>query len=307
MPRILFFCLILCTLFTAVGVQAQTSQVAAIEDLEIQLWPDYDRRAVLVLLTGTLPAPGTLSLPLPADGEFLVLARIDSANTMIDDIGQPTLADGRATFTLPAPDTRFRLEYYLPYESEGNARRFSYTWLADIPANRVTVLVQRPAAATTMSVVPAAASEMQNLNDGLLYYELPAQTAVANQPITLQISYTMAADTLTASTITASPPLAPTGTPAAAANVNWGLVLGGLALVAATGFLVWQVALRQNGRNVRKPAPRRVPKTSRPAAPPRQEAAAAPPPKATVRFCHECGTAAQPEDRFCRSCGTALR
>src|SRR5690606_4323832 len=47
---------------------AQTPS-AALASLAVELWPDYDRPAVLVLLTGALPAsaplPATVTIPVP--------------------------------------------------------------------------------------------------------------------------------------------------------------------------------------------------------------------------------------------------
>ncbi len=315
MRRFLLLCLIMCAVFSVTGVHAQGASSSAIEVLDIQFWPDFDQPAVLVLLTGTLSNPGTVTVPFPENGDFLVLARIDSNNTMVDDIGQPIIENGTATFTLPAPDVQFRLEYYVPYTADGNTRNFSYTWQADIPANEVTMRVQRPAAATSLTTVPEATGQVQSQNDGLLYYELPVQSAAVGQPLSLQVSYTMSSDALTVSTLSANPAPATGGgedtAVSTAADINWGLLVGGLALVVVTGFATWQLATRQNSGRVRKPAPRRPQKNPAPRPKsPRQNprvAAASKPRKTGGRFCHECGEQARPEDRFCRNCGTTLR
>ncbi len=281
--------------------------VSSLEELEIQFWPDYDRRAVLVLLTGRLTASGTVSLPFPADGEFFVLARLDSNNNMFDDIGQPLIANGRATFTLPAPNLRFRLEYYVPYRAEGNLRSFSFQWLSELAVSQVIMRVQQPAAATALSTVPAASAQIISQSDGLLYHTLPPLAAPPGQPLTLQVNYTMGADELSISRLPTLP--APMNNTAVTANTspNWWLIAGAVLLIVGTGLIVWQLTLQANGRRVRKPSPRRAqtPKSAvvRPAK-------GAPNPETTSqrkRFCHECGEQAQPEDRFCRACGTRLR
>lgn len=328
MRRLLSVLLVSFAFLFGANARAQDVQVSAVTDLEIQFWPDYDRPAVLVLLTGTLPSPGTVSLPFPQDGEFLVLARIDSANNMIDDIGRPTLANGLATFTLPAPDVRFRLEYYLPYRVAGNTRSFNYSWQSDLAVNQVIMRVQQPAAATSLTTLPAATGQVISQSDGLTYHTLPPQAAPAGQPLTLQVNYTMAADTLSVNSLPTGSALLPGGTGGNTAvspgnPVNWWLIGGGLLLVIGAGLLTWQLALRRNGRKARKPAPRRprpatkatpaAPKSSRPlesASPqtrPQTRPAASAPQQQQTRFCHECGQQAQPGDRFCRNCGTALR
>ncbi len=318
MRRIILLCTVLCALVFTNNVQAQDT-VSSIEDLDIQFWPDFDQRSVLVLLTGTLSNAGTVTVPFPEDGDFLVLARIDSNNTMIDDIGQPDIANGTATFSMPGPDLTFRLEYYVPYTANGDSRSFSYTWQADVPVNQAILRVQRPAAATSMTTVPEATSQVQSQNDGLLYFEMPAQSIGAGQPLSVQVNYTMGADTLTVNTLstdteTAMPPTSGTTggetavSPSTGSNINIGLILGGIGLVLITGVVTWQIASRQGGRRIRKPAPRRTSPKARSSAPSKKKPGNAAPSRKTVtRFCHECGEPAQPGDRFCRNCGATLR
>ncbi len=88
-------------------------KVTVIDSLVIELWPDYDRASVLVLLTGTLPDntrfPATVTLPFPNTARLNAVARIDSSDgIMKDDISSST-APGEFTFI--TPDLRFRLEY----------------------------------------------------------------------------------------------------------------------------------------------------------------------------------------------------
>jgi hypothetical protein len=299
------------TIFSASGAQAQNTSASVIDVLEVQFWPDYDQRSLLVLLTGTLATSGTVSVPFPEDADFLVLARIDSTNTMIDDIGQPIIENGIATFTLPAPDVQFRLEYYVPYTANGNTRSFAYTWQADIPVNQFVMRVQRPAAATSLTTVPAAAEPFLSQNDGLLYYELPVQAVAAGQPLTLQVNYTMGEDVLSVSTLAANPVLADGAgqntAVAPAVSINWGLLLGGIALVLTTGAVTWLLATQQTSKKARKPTPRRPAKAAPTSASANKKLPTSPASPLRRRFCHECGEAAQPNDRFCRNCGTTLR
>lgn len=75
MKRTLFL-LIALLFFPATVVLGQTA--ITLQSLEVELWPDYDREAVLVLLTGTLSSsqslPVTLTIPLPEGADFNVAA-----------------------------------------------------------------------------------------------------------------------------------------------------------------------------------------------------------------------------------------
>ena len=305
MRRLLLFFMLLTAVFSATAVQAQSDPIS---ELEIQFWPDFDTRSVLVLLTGTLSAPGTITVPYPENDEFLVLARIDSTNNMIDDIGQPEFANGTATFTLPGPDVRFRLEYYVPYTANGLSRSFNYTWQSNVTVNQLSMLVQRPGVAASMTTVPET-TQVQNQSDGLIYYELPVQSVTAGQTVSLQVDYTMTADTLTVTgmsdssvsdvPMTTDTAVVSPSTSSIPINNTWLLIGGGVVILGTAVFVTWQLATRQtSGNRVRKPAPRRPLKNAQPAA--RK-------PNTAARFCHECGEPAQSGDRFCRNGGTTLK
>ena len=112
--------------------------VSVIEALDIEIWPDYDRPSVLVLLTGTLLGdtllPASVSLPLPKAARLNAVARIDRKDgSMKDDIFSST--DPPGTLTFITPDLRFRVEYYLPYTVNENQRSFDYFWLAALSVN----------------------------------------------------------------------------------------------------------------------------------------------------------------------------
>ncbi len=55
MRRNIIVFLFIALLIPATQGQAQ-NEISAIDSLAIELWPDYDRSSVLVLLTGLLPA-----------------------------------------------------------------------------------------------------------------------------------------------------------------------------------------------------------------------------------------------------------
>ena len=266
------------------------SQVAGLESLAIELWPEYDRPSVLVLLTGTLPAdtplPATVSLPLPTAAELNAVARISSDNVMSDDI-EFTTAPGQLTFT--TPDPRFRVEYYLPYSANGNQRTFTYTWQASIPVTQVEATVQEPATASSLIIEPPAVSSSSGFN-GLTYHTLPGQIVPAGQPFTVRVDYSLTSPQLSIEQAPAAAIVEGAETTGSTSSINWPLIaaaVGGVLIVIA---LTWQIASStQVESRTRKPQPTRPTKQTR------------------ARFCHECGQPVRPGDRFCRQCGTAVK
>lgn len=269
--------------------------VSSLDWLAVDLWPDYDRPSVLVLMTGGLSddasLPADVTLPLPQEADLNAVARISEQNEMIDDID---FERGEDTVTLTTPDRRFRVEYYLPYDAQGLQRNFTFNWPGGLAVSQVDASVQQPSAAMSLSVEPTAESVVSG-NDGLQYHNLPVRQLAANESFQAEITYTMSTDQLTAAAQTgdATGATGPVDTSSGGflASVNWPPVLAGLGIALLLLAIGWQVfaarvATRQKPR---KPRPLRAVRES------------------DVKYCHQCGARAQVGDRFCRECGTELK
>ncbi len=234
--------------------------------------------------------PVSVTIPLPSGATLNAVARITSDNVMTDDV---EYTQGEETLTFVLPDTRFRVEYYMPYEAKGSQHMFEFAWLAELTVNEMDVAVQQPVAATNLQTQPTAVSITTNSNDGLTYHVLPITAVPAGQPYTVQVDYTMTEPTLTAAQLDTAETSSAT---AVTDDVNWPLLLAAVGGVLILVAIIWQVASnRQKPKRPQKPTPQRT------AVPP-----ATPAPQ-TVQFCHECGSPVQPEDKFCRVCGTAVK
>jgi len=287
---ILLFMLILMPMATGFA----QNPVSVIDALDIEIWPDYDKASVLVLLTGSLPGatrfPASVTLPLPPAAQLNAVARIDSKDgNMKDDIFSSTDPPGALTFI--TPDLRFRVEYYLPYTVNKNQRSFDFTWLAAVTVNNFQLRVQRPTSAITLTTEPAAANVVKS-GDGFDYHTFPARAVPAGQPFSLRVDYNMTTAQLSAPSqpppnTNSQPPALP-ATPGTGSGINWALVAvvsGGLVII---GALIWQMARRRPSLNVRKPIDSRVEKQSR------------------TEFCRNCGDPIEDGDRFCSGCGSEL-
>jgi hypothetical protein len=293
MKRNSFVLLILFMLIPMATGLAQ-KPVSYIDSLDIEIWPDYDRAAVLVLLTGTLPGdtqfPALVTLPLLEAAQINAVARIDGKDgNMKDDISSSTDPPGMLTFI--TPDMRFRVEYYLPYNVNNSQRSFDYSWLAPISVNNFQLRVQRPTWARSLNTDPAPANVGRGAG-GFDYHIFPARAVPAGQPFSLRVNYQMAADQLSATSLQSQNPgiQTPTkpATPGTGSGINWALVAivaGGLIII---GALIWQIASRRPSPNTRKPIESEVEKQSR------------------AKFCRNCGEPTGEGDRFCRSCGSEL-
>jgi hypothetical protein len=276
-------------------VQAQ-EPVPAIESLYVAFWPDYDNPSVLILMTGDLSPdtslPAELTIPIPPGASVNAVASVNDggmADTQFDVTGD--------TLTLITDDPRFRVEFYAPYEEDGDLRVFDYTWEAGIDVGEFIAEIQQPVNASSLTTEPAAATSGVSPNDGLTYHALAPRNLPAGTPFEMSFRYEMADPGLTAG---APPPAVPDTTlpqeseSSGAAGINWLLLGAGLVILVLAIAVTWLLATRNSGS-------RRSGRSNRPRKPaPTTNAAKA-------RFCHNCGAKAEKGDQFCRSCGTKLK
>lgn len=294
------YVILLLALFLLVApTAAAQTEVTELDQLVVELWPDYDRPAMLVLLTGTLPAtatlPATVTIPLPADADLFAIARFTDDDVLISDV-ESSEADGGLTLTTPG--RTFRVEYYVPYTREGSTTSFRFEWLSDLEVGSASAVVQQPLAATEFSVVPAPEGNAADRGDGLAYHQIAARPLAAGEPFTVEVSYVVESPVLSAPA-TNTPAATATATPAPAGGgflgdlSLWWL----LAIPAALALLggAWYLGRQAGSGRRRKPRPARTAKAGA-----AQNGGAA-------AFCHHCGQPAQPGDVFCRKCGTRLK
>ncbi len=278
----------------SMGFAQNPISVSVIDSLDIEIWPDYDRASVLVLLTGTLPGdtrfPASVTLPLPEGAQLNAVARIDSKDgDMKDDIFSST--DSRGTLTFITSDLRFRVEYYLPYTVDKSQHSFDYTWLAAITVNNLQLRVQRPTWASTLDTEPSAANVVRG-GDGFDYHIFPTRTVLAGQPFTLHVDYKMTTAQLSAISLprqnTSIQTPATPAKPSTGFGINWALaaiVAGALIII---GALIWQITIRRFSPNIRKHIDSQVERQSQ------------------AKFCRNCGEPIDEGDRFCSGCGSEL-
>jgi hypothetical protein len=269
-------------------------KVTAIDALVVDIWPDYDRTSVLVLLTGTLSTdtklPATVILPLPETAQLNAVARIDSSDGVMKDDIFSSLAPGELRLT--TPDLRFRVEYYLPYAVNNNRRTFNFTWLAGLSVNNFQLKVQKPISASFLATEPATMNVLEG-QDGFTYYAFPVQAVPAGQPLLVRVDYTMTTAQLSVESL--APPstgVQKPGLPSTSktgAGINWpivAVVAGGVIIVI---IFVWQIATRRGASNRSVTQDAKVQKQSQ------------------AKFCSDCGNQMDKDDWFCRNCGTALQ
>jgi hypothetical protein len=249
------FTAFLIILLVPVAPAAADTEATALDTLFVDIWPDYDKASVLIMLTGTLPKasplPARVTLPLPASAQVNAVARIDSRDgVMRDDILSSPSLDA---LTLITPDPAFRVEYYLPYTEKEKRRIFDFHWQAGLSVAKFRLKVQQPAAATSFRTNPTTFDIVRDEN-GLNYHSFPVQSVPAGQPYRLQLSYEMDPPRLS---VQALPPPQPAPAPAAPPSrtaidrgTPWPLVVVFAGVVLVVLAVIWMVASRRSGAAV---------------------------------------------------------
>lgn len=258
--------------------------------LGIEIWPEYDRPAALVILKAALaegvklPAAVALRLPAASGGPSAVAFSATADGKLLNLKHERAVAGDFVMLKFEIPERFFHVEFYEPIATNLPSRTYRYAWPGDLAAERVRVLVQEPASASAVSVEPNL--DLSSIGaDGLRYRAAELGAHEAGKPLPIVVRYTKL-DTRTSANILkpkagdlpfAAAPL-PSATAASGGLPGWALALAGivmLSLVGGVSFLWWR----------------------------RRESPSAPP---VALPCVKCGAPQISGNRFCGKCGAKL-
>ncbi len=286
-------------------VRAQTA-VEHMPLVQVALWPEYDRPAMLVMYIihlpqdVTLPTEVVVRIPARVRAPSAVAVRTPEGrllNTPYRTEADPT-SDQWRLVVVEATEPLLHIEFYDALEMDGARRQYRYEWPAHWSVDELTVEVQYPAASQGMQITPEPAAV--ETRDGLQYATIQFGAVEVGQTVTVEVAYENPSGNLSHPP-TSPPDDIPTATAKDRNQAKWTMylvpgVLAGIGVV----LLILAFWMYRHGPKVPNvydhDAPRRV---TRPA----QKPGAAD----EIRYCPQCGTRARPGDRFCRMCGTPLR
>ena len=325
----LAFCLaILTTPALAQDTQPAAGNTPTLANLEIALWPEYDRPEVLVIYRGLL-APETA---LPALVEIRIPSRVGqpTAVAYVDESGQrfnqqhTTRIEGDqlvVSFELSAPG--FQLEYYddLGIESTGT-REYAYTHTADYPITLLNLEFQVPPTADGFTLDPPADSVVSE-GDGLTYHLVQMGPVAQGETGDWTLAYQKDDEELTVSGFIQASTPAPAAqqepptlaaqqqestSSAAGGSDNTSVLIFLVAFVALVGVGAGAFWLGRRAQSIPETAP--PPKQRRePYSPQRPEPQrlSSLPDLEGASFCHKCGAQVRHDADFCHKCGAAVR
>lgn len=304
MRRWLIPLLLTLALLVPAAVQAQTS--ISMTEVEIDLWPEYDRSGVLVIYRVTLSPftslPVDLSLRIPADaGEPYAVAGRQSEGSLFNIPYTRQVSGDWANINFTADISELQIEYYDPaLQITDQLRKYDYTWPGDYATDNLSMSIQQPFDASGMLISPSFGAGITG-GDGLTYFNRDVGQLSAGQTIEISLQYNKASDTYSVQSLPVQPSGEIPADNSGSIQVSQSalLILAGiLGAALIVGGVLWY---RQSGQQTRSAVKRR---RRRPAA---SRATQPGPTDEGGIYCHKCGKRAQAGDRFCRSCGTELR
>jgi len=269
------------------------NETTVLEEMKVDLWPEYDRASTLVMYRFRLKAGADLSVPVavpvPANvGEPHAVAwRDDKGSLLVAKFTER--AEGERTMVLARLGSREgQLEFYSDIEFNDRERSFRFDWPGGVDVGALSFQIQKPAGASEFRVSPAPRRQWEG-EDGLTYALVELGPQAASTRPAVDVRYAKDTTSLSAPLPSPPPPSAPeTKIESTGALPAWLIGAGGVAL----GFLGF--ALLRALTRARSPAPKREA--------PKESSGESQKPI----FCHECGTKGRRTDTFCMNCGTRL-
>jgi hypothetical protein len=265
--------------------------------LGVDIWPEYDQPAVLMIyrliLASDTKLPASLALHIPANAQINAVAVLDPTGGLINTPYDKTIQGQSSVLNISTNSLQMQVEFYEPLVKNGINRHIQFDWSGDYAVDKLDANFLSPfgAKSVSISVSPTDTGPGQ---DGLTNYHIQKSNLAAGQSFSLTIDYQRQTDDLSISSlpvVAASTPGPDTpGRVSMTGILPWILAgIGALLIVAGiVGFVLWQQGSRGTKKGIKN-------------TPPSEES------EDESIYCHNCGKRAQPGDVFCRTCGTRLK
>lgn len=277
--------------FAAAPPTGNAAQVTSrLASLRIDIWPEYDRQAALIILKAQLspdtPLPAVVSLRIPvASGGPSAVAFASAAGSELFNLQHEVTSTGDySTLRFTAPQRFFHVEYYDALATGSSVRTYTYVWPGDLAVDRLSVTLQEPATASDVSVLPDLGPGTAS-PDGLFYRTLDLGAYEAGKQLPVAIRYTKPDSRTSVEILKLNTPAVKSPEPAGSIEnyPAWTVfVTIVVALTVGLGLAaLWWVLRRRRAASGFQ--------------------------SAIAGFCSQCGSALAPGNRYCSSCGAPVQ
>jgi len=297
--RNLFLTLMLATALIFPSLASAQSPVA-IESIDVDLWPEYDKAEMLVInyimLTAETTLPATVNLRIPAgvDAPHVVATGMSFDKVTDKGVQFTTKTEGAwLVVSIKATGPAIQFEYYDPaLKKNGASRSYAFKWSSDYDVRQLVVVAQQPFGATNLKASVALQDDGIH-PDKLQYYASQAVSINAGKLFEFDLNYEKPTDAFSVAQLQVTPVIVNENTPG---RISWTNYLpygiGGLGVIIIAVGIVYYL---RSGVRVSAKKPRR-----------RQSANADEEGDSDV-YCAQCGMRARGGDRFCRTCGSRIK
>ncbi len=295
MRKMLFASIIVVLLFLPIGATAQ-GQVA-IDSIQIQFWPEYDRSNMLILydifLSEDTPLPVELHFSIPVAAGTPNAVAVISEGSLVNAEYSMEQVGAWNEISVISDSNIIHIEYYDPgLEINGSGRNFDYLWIGDHAVETIEFKVQKPPTASNLELsLPKSSPET---SEGLTYYYAVLSNLEIGENASFSLSYDKSDDLLTAQNAIADPPQNDSE-PLSFDQFDFRWLLGALG-VGLIGYGIY------NSMRTNKPKRKKSRKSNI-----KRSRSSGSRTKAGKVFCHNCGAGGDKNDKFCRECGEKRR
>jgi hypothetical protein len=268
------------------ALAAAAGNAPRLERLQIDIWPEYDRPAVLVILKGELagnagsPTPLALRIPASSGGPSALAYSTQETGPLLNLPHERSTAADFITLRFTVPARFFHVEFYEPLDTRGATRSYRYQWPGDLPVEKLRVTVQEPAAASGMTVQPDLGQSTVG-SDSLRYRSAELGPVPPGKPLSFEVRYAKSDPRNTAEILKGGSSPATGTSQEERASFRVFVASSAFALLLAGSALVYFVWRRRR---------QRVTSTA----------------ETGVGHCAKCGHRPSAGDRYCARCGAAL-
>jgi hypothetical protein len=281
-------------LLIPVTVMAQTPVHLGL--VTVDIWPEYDQPAVLVIdhivLASDEVLPTTLVIHIPAGVQINAVAMDDPVKGLINAPYDSTVQGDWLEIKFMTSSLRVQVEYYAALSKAETTRHIVFEWLGDNKVDTLEINFLLPPAADHVEIIPSPTNTTTG-QGGLTNYLIRTIAPPIGQPFTVTIDYQRQTDELSI----ASLPVEAVSTPGndTPGHISLPLilpwVLGGIGGVLVAVGVIGYLGLKRSRQGLVKNNRKAV----------QGEA------QTVSVYCSECGKRAQPGDVFCRTCGARLK
>jgi hypothetical protein len=272
---------------------------------DVQVWPEYDEPAVLVIVTGSIdPAtifPQQLRISIPSGARLHAVAYPDETGNLLTLPWTIEPGDDDQTVVFDLDQPGFVVEYYTALVTPPPSRSFDLNLVAPYATGQSSLALRQPARASAMRTTPALVpGGLDALGNPTYTLELGALEA--GQSVPLQVSYTKADADPSVSGLA----VAETPTVGSTDGQNWRPLIVGVAVGVLAGAVGIYLVTRRRSLGSSRQARRRDARKQG-VQPVRSPFGGAAPASSPTRFCVQCGQKFEGSDKFCRNCGAPRR